>query len=256
MSVHKNLSSMTPKTIPKGVKQDLSSQSLHLAYHCIMFKPTLSQLAILGLNNNHSTPSLVHHQWSLTDFHFYTSAKCFYVKCVYFDALQLKMHVENIIHLAHWHPHSSRNHVRRHFYFRHMLTSSHTHNFISLIRFEIEYTKGQLTLITMQCMCFANRTQNKVQIFIRFMGASLCLTLLHNGNAWPTTSPPKSNSEGNKNMINGNKPNNFCENHSSGPEVETRLGCHYLVFFWGYVSLKILYVFEGVGIFGYIFSLV
>ena len=48
------------KVISSGVKYDLSSQSLHPAYHYILYTPPLLCLAILDPRNNHSTPSLVH----------------------------------------------------------------------------------------------------------------------------------------------------------------------------------------------------
>ena len=59
-----------PKVIASGVKQHLSNQSMHPTYHCILFGPPLLQLAISGPHKNHSTPSLLHQQWSFTVFGF------------------------------------------------------------------------------------------------------------------------------------------------------------------------------------------
>ena len=56
----------TQKCSQVGVKHDLCGQSPHLAYHCTPFGPSFLQSAILGPHENHSTPSLVHHQWSFT----------------------------------------------------------------------------------------------------------------------------------------------------------------------------------------------
>lgn len=48
-----------PKVIPSDTKHDLFDQSLHMAYHCILFMPPLSQLTIMGPLNNHYAPSLM-----------------------------------------------------------------------------------------------------------------------------------------------------------------------------------------------------
>ena len=54
-----------PKVISSGVKHDLSNQSFHFAYNCILLRPPLLQLTILGPPKHLPTPSLVHQYWSI-----------------------------------------------------------------------------------------------------------------------------------------------------------------------------------------------
>jgi hypothetical protein len=49
-----------PKVTSSDVKYDISNQSLHQAFHCILFGPQLLQVTISGVNKNHSTPNPMH----------------------------------------------------------------------------------------------------------------------------------------------------------------------------------------------------
>ena len=55
----KYLTQCCPKVIPSGVKLSLLGHSLHPTRHCILFGPTLLQLAIMGPHNNQFTPNTV-----------------------------------------------------------------------------------------------------------------------------------------------------------------------------------------------------
>ena len=67
VKAHKIINLMAPKSDPKVVlTMTYLGQSQHPAYHCILFRPTLLQLAILGPRQNHPIPSIVHPQWHFT----------------------------------------------------------------------------------------------------------------------------------------------------------------------------------------------